>query len=96
MSYVSLTDKTVTCKKQHTCIGCGETIPKGDKARYTAGIYEGDFQSHYWCEICEGFIDSIPDFWYNKDNEFEECCIPDEEGYKEFKQNYLNNKNTKS
>lgn len=43
---------TPKARKDHRCIWCGETIPKGDKYSRWVGIFEGDFhcnQMHLEC-----------------------------------------------
>lgn len=40
-------------RKDHRCVGCLETIPKGSPASYFAGIWEGDFCAGHLCIPCE-------------------------------------------
>ena len=40
-----LTNKTVTCRKNHKCDWCGQSIEKGEKAQYRSGVFYGDFYS---------------------------------------------------
>ena len=52
MSYTSLSDTTPVARKQHRCIWCGQAIPKGEKYRYTTGVYDGDMQANHWHFEC--------------------------------------------
>ena len=53
MSSQSLTCKDVRTRKQHRCSMCGRRIRNGAKARYWAGVYDGDFQSSYAHSVCQ-------------------------------------------
>lgn len=44
---VELTNKTVTCRKNHRCEWCGEWIEKGARAQYRSGVHDGEmFSGH--------------------------------------------------
>lgn len=43
MSYTELQSQEKRAAKQHRCDWCNEPILKGEKYRYNAGIFEGDF-----------------------------------------------------
>ena len=65
MSYVSLEDKIVVCRKDHICIWCGEDIEKKEKARFLKGIYDGGFQNHHWHIECHEASQKDYD-WYDE------------------------------
>ena len=44
-------------RKKHRCMFCSRVIKIGDPAEYNAGIWEGDFQSYYFCDRCRKFIE---------------------------------------
>lgn len=56
MSYTSLVDKTVRCRKEHHCAWCGETIAKGEEAHYFSGVYEGEITSGHEHMECHDAI----------------------------------------
>lgn len=45
--------KLVKTKKEHSCMYCGRTIPKGIKAFNYRGLFEGDWQNWYACQFCD-------------------------------------------
>lgn len=48
-----LHDKWVTCRKPHKCYECGKEINAGDRVRYQAGFYRGDFMQWWTSPFCE-------------------------------------------
>ena len=44
-------------RKEHRCIFCLRIIQKGESAEYSAGMFEGEFQSFYFCTRCEKFVE---------------------------------------
>ncbi len=57
MSYTELKQKKVTCRKNHFCTWCNETINKGDEAETRVYVWSGDFHSEYMHPECfnDGF-----------------------------------------
>lgn len=53
------TIKFVTARKPHKCYECSRTIPTGSEYEYTAGSWDGDFQTFKTCEQCAGLRDSL-------------------------------------
>lgn len=45
-------EKIVKTRKDHKCLTCDSIIPKGIKAHYCSGIYDGEFYNYYRCEFC--------------------------------------------
>lgn len=45
--------KIVKTKKEHRCITCNRTIPKGKNANRYNGMYEGEWQNWYMCIPCD-------------------------------------------
>ena len=69
-----LQEKTVQCRKEHTCHGCERTINRGEKARYTV-LKADDIYCLYTCQDCveyittvckqcKGYHDCMADGWY--------------------------------
>ncbi|GAC1478406.1 MAG: hypothetical protein NVS1B6_19740 [Steroidobacteraceae bacterium] len=52
MSYTFLAETAPVARKSHRCIWCGEPINKGEKYKYTTGIFDGDFQANHWHPEC--------------------------------------------
>ena len=50
--------KHVKTRKEHQCVFCGRTIPKGTKARNFSGLWEGDWQNWYTCGFCEREVEN--------------------------------------
>jgi hypothetical protein len=46
-------EKVVKTRKEHQCLTCDSTIPKGIKAHYCSGIYDGEFYNYYMSEFCK-------------------------------------------
>ena len=46
--------KWVKCRKGHRCEWCGQQILASESAYYYSGIWDGDWQSWYMHEECEG------------------------------------------
>jgi len=46
-------EKLVKTRKEHQCLTCGFIIPKGIKAHYCSGKYDGEFYNFYLCEFCK-------------------------------------------
>ena len=49
--------KWVKTRKEHSCVYCGRTIPKGTKARNYSGMWDGYWQNWYCCGFCEKYIE---------------------------------------
>jgi hypothetical protein len=45
-------NKWVKTRKHHICFGCNGSIPPGEQAHYSSGVYEGDFGDQYMHEEC--------------------------------------------
>ena len=61
MSYAELTNKTVTVRKPHQCVWCGETIE--GQAQYRAYVFDGDFNSDYMHPECyEAMLNSDSEY----------------------------------
>lgn len=54
--YCNLKYIEVKIKKPHTCWGCNVTCVPGFKMKYSVGVFDGDFSTSYWCEICDSFL----------------------------------------
>lgn len=50
----------VKTRKDHSCVYCGRTIPKGTKAFNCKGLFEGDWQNWYACQFCDREV--VPDY----------------------------------
>lgn len=51
-----LTDKMVVTRKPHKCFGCVREIKKGERARYSVSVVDGEFGYAYLCEGCDEYI----------------------------------------
>jgi hypothetical protein len=51
MSFTDTRHITKT-RKPHSCCWCGEAIPQGSSAVYTAGHNNGDFYAGHWHDEC--------------------------------------------
>lgn len=56
-----LKSKNVVTKKQHQCLTCLRLFPSNTKMNYWAGLYEGDFNSHYCCMTCVEILNMTGD-----------------------------------
>lgn len=52
MSYTCLNSVTRVASKRYHCIWCGQSIDRGEKYVYEAGVYCGDFQDQHWHPEC--------------------------------------------
>lgn len=41
-----------TARKEHICLECRKTIKPGDKYEYTAGKWDGEFETFKTCKPC--------------------------------------------
>jgi polyferredoxin len=48
-------------RSDHSCHGCQSKIPKGSKALYIVGVYEGYFGACHMCLTCQDYIDKYPE-----------------------------------
>ena len=55
----------VTTRKPHQCWGCAETFPPGTRMDLTAGVFQGDFHSAYYCEDCSNYATNNPECFEN-------------------------------
>ena len=46
-------------RKDHRCIWCGQTIPKGESFAHYKGIWEGNWQNWRMHEECYASCDSL-------------------------------------
>ncbi|RLE41371.1 hypothetical protein DRJ16_06415 [Candidatus Woesearchaeota archaeon] len=46
-------ESTPIANKNHTCCECGSTIEPGEMYHKIKGIWEGIFDTHKTCQICE-------------------------------------------
>lgn len=46
--------KLLTTRAPHRCIECGELVPKNNQMFRVECLFEGRWQRHYTCLICEG------------------------------------------
>jgi len=44
-------------RKEHRCEFCNRVIPTGSTVDYCRGIWEGEFQSYYFCTRCSTYVD---------------------------------------
>ena len=61
-----LTDKIVKTRKKQSCWGCARQFPAGAILRKVVTVDAGDFNSSYWCIVC--------------DTLWKECGYRDDEG----------------
>ena len=45
--------KVLKTRKEHTCWGCGEKIPKGTKSRMVKNVDDDGWIVTYYCSECE-------------------------------------------
>jgi len=55
----NVSEKTVTCRKDHQCWGCCETIKIGEKAFVQTNVDGGCIHSVYTCFNCQIVIDIL-------------------------------------
>ncbi|MHB1681530.1 MAG: hypothetical protein ACYCYO_01700 [Bacilli bacterium] len=58
-----LSERVVTTRNAHRCVGCCETIPIGAKAAYIAGVVYGDFAASYTCNDREEWLRQHPGYF---------------------------------
>lgn len=49
----------IKIRKDHKCVYCERTIPKGTSCFNYRGLWQGDWQNWYSCEFCEIHVDPI-------------------------------------
>jgi len=54
----AFTAKTRKAAKPHTCCECGAAIEKGDKYRYSSGVWDGDAYSFKQCLNCHEIMEA--------------------------------------
>jgi hypothetical protein len=52
MSIDLLSETRPIARKDHRCIWCGQSIPKGSQYVYEVSVFDGDMQNHHWHEEC--------------------------------------------
>lgn len=57
MAYTSLQHKIVKPQKDRQCIMCFRVTKKGQPMYYSAGVFDGEFQSHYCCLTCDAIFE---------------------------------------
>lgn len=62
MSTFGCYPKRVKTRKPHCCQTCNRTIPKGNIAHHTSGMYSGDWQHWYMCDFCYELNYDLDDF----------------------------------
>lgn len=87
MSWTHLSSKIVSIRKQHQCLLCLDVLRPPAKMEYVTGIYEGNFQSTYTCEICTAYM--TPERWRECGNEVQEGHCLECDDYKEFRKQKL-------
>lgn len=51
-----LQDKIVTTRGGNKCHQCGVGIKKGERIRSRREVFDGDFMSFRWCQICTSLM----------------------------------------
>lgn len=69
-------------KMDHKCFGCREKLPIGSECFYIAGVYEGDFGTHYLCLKCKKYLDNYPERSYSE-GDIRDAMLEDEEWKRE-------------
>jgi hypothetical protein len=61
-----ISDKLVTTRKPHTCLGCLTVFPAGSKMHSRFGADNREAARHYMCVRCDLLIAANPDLqeWY--------------------------------
>lgn len=54
-----VSDKKVKTRKSHKCWGCTEDIPIGSTVLLITSVDDGQIASVYWCNVCEGFLNTL-------------------------------------
>lgn len=52
----TLKDKDVKIKIPRKCWGCATTIAPGRTMRYNVSVFQKEFSTSYWCEICYAYL----------------------------------------
>jgi len=66
---VTLQNNKVRTRKEHKCFSCFRKFPPKTKMNYWAGIYEGDFNSVYYCNTCDKIMQK------DEENEYPEGFV---------------------
>ena len=53
MSWHTISDRTVTTRKQYLCVWCGEIVERGSTVRCVTGKFDGVMQTNYWHPECD-------------------------------------------
>jgi len=54
--YINLKYKEVKIRKNRICFGCNACCVVGYTMMYSVGVFEGEFSTSYWCEICDLYL----------------------------------------
>lgn len=57
----TLRHKEVKTRKEHSCWGCRELIPKGTLVTNIVNTDGGDIMTTYWCAPCQEWVDESDD-----------------------------------
>ena len=81
--------KEVKIKKDRHCFGCTKKHSSGKKMFYLVNIYEGNFCTSYWCDVCNGYLQEI------HEGEIGYGDFSREHNYETFKKGVIYGRNTK-
>jgi hypothetical protein len=51
-----LQDRIVTTRKEACCHQCGETIQVGQRTRSRREVFDGEFMTFKWCQVCTSLM----------------------------------------
>lgn len=71
MSYALLSESRPKARKDHICIWCGQSIPKGTVYYAERSVFDGEMQNHHWHLECIEFAHVY--FTGESEWEFEPC-----------------------
>ena len=85
----TLKHRKVKIRKPHFCHGCLRKAPIGAEIRYYVGITEGDFNTSYWCEVCDAYVKK---YSFDIEDAIGEGDLADGNNYEKFKKDFIKQK----
>lgn len=84
-----LESKIVKIRKEQICWGCEEKFEKGSKLLFVKGVSADDFNSCYWCQVCDKTIsDNIGSYLDYESDGYEYGVVKEFANWEENKSKY--------
>lgn len=74
---INLRTDIVKIRKEHKCLACCRSFPKGTEMQLQVNIDEGRIFNVYLCDTCEDLMRNYPNL-FGYEGEFEKGCVKGE------------------